>query len=252
VSVAAAGTNRRRLITAAGTYTAAALGILGTLVVFRVLGPREAGQFSIVIGVVQFLSLLIDLTADEALVKYGFRYATQEDWGRFHRAFRVTFAFEATTAIAAGLLIAALSSFAGSIFQDAQGLTVPLLLAAPLPLLQSMESTSSVLLILRGRYDIRGLFLAFGMGLRLAGLAAGAQHGVTGAILGLLITQLVTTASRSPASCSRARSTPGSTPSAPGSRRSRSASSATRPPSASSGARRRRSTRLPCSRRRCA
>jgi O-antigen/teichoic acid export membrane protein len=74
-----AGRNRRRVTTAVGVYTSAALGILGTLIVFRVLGPRDAGRFSIVIGVVQFLSLLIELTADEALVKFGFRYAERGD-----------------------------------------------------------------------------------------------------------------------------------------------------------------------------
>ena len=90
------------------------------------LGPRDAGRFSIVIGVVQFLSLLIELTADEALVKYGFRYAEREDWGRFHRAVRATFAFEAATSIAAGFLIAGLAPFAGTVFSDAKGLTAAL------------------------------------------------------------------------------------------------------------------------------
>ncbi len=75
------------------------------------------------------------------------------------------------------------------------GLTAALIVAAPIPFLQSTESMASVPLILRGRYDIRGLFLAYGMALRLIGLAAGAPYGVTAAVLGLLIAQLVTTAS---------------------------------------------------------
>ena len=50
---------------AAGVYASAALGILGTLIVFRVLGPTDAGRFSIVVGAVQFLSLLIELTSDD-------------------------------------------------------------------------------------------------------------------------------------------------------------------------------------------
>ncbi len=190
-----AGRTRRRLTTGVGVYASAALGILGTLIVFRVLGPRDAGRFSIVIGVVQFLSLLIELTADEALVKYGFRYAQQEDWGRFHRAVRATFTFELATAFGVAVLIVVLAPFAGTIFHDAHGLTGALLLAAPIPLLQTTESMASVLLILRGRYDIRGVFMAYGMALRLVGLALGAPHGVTGAILGLLVAQLVTTAS---------------------------------------------------------
>ena len=187
--------NRRRVTTAVGVYVSAGLGILGTLVAFRVLGPRDAGRFSIVIGVVQFLSLLIELTADEALVKFGFRYATQGDWGRFHRVVRATFAFEAATSIAAGFLIAGFAPFAGTVFGDAKGLTAALIIAAPIPWLQSTESMASVPLILRGRYDIRGLFLAYGMALRLIGLVLGAPHGVTAAVLGLLVAQVITTAS---------------------------------------------------------
>jgi O-antigen/teichoic acid export membrane protein len=58
-----------------------------------------------------------------------------------------------------------------------------------------MESMGAQLLILRGRYDVRGLFLSYSMGLRLAGLAIGAQSGVTAAVLGMLAAQTVTTAS---------------------------------------------------------
>jgi O-antigen/teichoic acid export membrane protein len=165
------------------------------VVVFRVLGPTDAGRFAIVIGVVQFLALLIELTSDEALVKFGFRYVAQENWGRFHRVVRVTFTLELATSLLAGGLIVALAPFAGSIFHDAPGLETPLLLAALIPVLQSMESMGAQLLILRGRYDVRGLFLSYSMGLRLIGLALGARSGVTAAVLGMLAAQVVTTAS---------------------------------------------------------
>ena len=198
-------------------------------------------------------------------MKFGFRYSAREDWPRFHRVVRVTFAFEVASSFVAAALIVAFAPFAGSMFGEAGSLTVPLLLAAPLPFLQSMESMGAQLLILRGRYDVRGTFLVYSMGLRLAGLAIGARHGVTATILGLLAAQVVTTASilavgvvglrrfpgrrrdgsartaaRSCASSSRARPTRRSTRSAPGSRRSRSASSGARPTSACSAARRRR------------
>src|SRR5439155_20286469 len=92
-------------------------------------------------------------------------------------------------------IIAGFAPFASSVFHGAPGLTVPLLLAALVPVLQSMESMGAQLLILRGRYDVRSWFLVFGMGLRLAGLALGARHGVTAAVLGFLAAQVVTTAS---------------------------------------------------------
>jgi O-antigen/teichoic acid export membrane protein len=186
---------RRRLATVVGIYASAALGIAGSLVVLRVLGPTGAGRFSIVLGVVQFVALLIELTSDEALVKFGFRYAARENWPRFHRVVRLTFAFELVTSLIAGAIIAAFAPFASSVFNGAAGLTVPLLLAALVPVLQSMESICAQLLILRSRYDIRSAFLVYGMGLRLAGLALGAQSGVTAAVLGYLAAQIATTAS---------------------------------------------------------
>ena len=79
----------RRSATALGIYGSTALGILGSLVVFRVLGPTGSGRFSIVVGAAAFFQLLLELTSDEALVKYGFRYAAREDWGRFHHLFRI-------------------------------------------------------------------------------------------------------------------------------------------------------------------
>jgi O-antigen/teichoic acid export membrane protein len=186
---------RRRVIAALAVYASSALGIAGSLVVFRVLGPTDAGRFAIVIGGVQFLSLLTEITCDEALVKFGFRYSAREDWARFHRLVRVAFAFELTTAMLSAGLIVALAPFASSIFQNAPGLTTPLLIAALVPLLQSMESIGAQILILRGRYDLRSLFLVYSMALRLIGLAIGVQHGVTAAVVGLLAAQIVTTLS---------------------------------------------------------
>jgi O-antigen/teichoic acid export membrane protein len=162
--------------------------------VFRVLGPTDAGRYSIVIAIADFLATLLWLTSDEALVKYGFRYAAREDWGRFHRLVRLTFRYELLAALAAGLLIAALAPFVGSIFNGAEGLEEAMLIAALLPALQALDSIGAATVILRGRYDLRGLLLTLSMGLRLVGVAIGAQFGVTAAIAGLVAAQAVTSA----------------------------------------------------------
>jgi O-antigen/teichoic acid export membrane protein len=186
---------RRRSGAAIGIYASAGLGIAGSLVVFRVLGPTDAGRFSIVIGAVSFFSLLVDLTSDEALVKYGFRYAAQDDWGRFHQVVRLTFSFEFAAALLAAALVAGLAPFAGSIFNGGGGLLTPMLIGALLPPLQAIESMGAAALTLRSRYDIRGAFLTVSMALRLVGLAIGTHFGVTQAVLGVLVAQLITTAS---------------------------------------------------------
>ena len=72
---------------------------------------------------------------------------------------------------------------------------MPLLVAAFLPPLQALESIAAASLILAGRYDLRGTWLTFSMGLRLAGVAVGAQFGVTGAVIGVVAGQVVTTIS---------------------------------------------------------
>jgi len=176
-----------------GIYGSTALGIAGTIVLFRVLGPAQAGRFMIVWGVVDFLGLVFKMTSDEALVKYGFRYAAAEDWPRFHRLVRVTFAFETGCSTLAGGIVAGIAPFADSIFRHGTGLLVPMLLASLVLPLAAVESIGGTLLILRGRYDIRGALLSFAMGLRLIGFVIGTQHGVTGAVVGLVAAQAVST-----------------------------------------------------------
>jgi len=71
---------------------------------------------------------------------------------------------------------------------------VPMLLAASIPLLQAPEGVAAGALILRGRYDVRGAFLALSMALRLTGVGVGCLWGVTGGIVGLVVAQVVATA----------------------------------------------------------
>jgi O-antigen/teichoic acid export membrane protein len=130
-----------------------------------------------------------DLTVEEALVKYGFRYSAREDWGRFTRLFSSALRFKV-----AGALIGALGLVVFSQIAPAR-LEVPLLIAAGIPLGQSLEGLAGSMLYLRGRYDVRSLLLAWSMILRLGGIAIGARFGVAEAIAGVLAAQVVSTAS---------------------------------------------------------
>ena len=80
-----AGARSRRL----GVYTATGLGFATSIVATRVLGPSDYARYATVMAAVGFFQLLLDLTIDEALIKYGFRYTTTEDWGRLRRLFRI-------------------------------------------------------------------------------------------------------------------------------------------------------------------
>src|SRR5215831_13050448 len=92
----------RRSATAIGTYAAAGLGFLTTVVATRELGLHDYGKFAAVIAATTFFQVLLDLTIEEALVKFGFRYVEGRQWGRLRRLFEVAVGFK----LAGGLLAA--------------------------------------------------------------------------------------------------------------------------------------------------
>ncbi len=69
--------------------------------------------------------------------------------------------------------------FADAIFGQPD-LTVPLAVAAFIPLAQAPEGIAGASMIVAGRYDLRAIFGGLAMALRLVGLAIGVQYGVTG------------------------------------------------------------------------
>ena len=182
---------RRRVATALGSYGSTAFGIIGTVVAARILGSDDFGRMTLVIGTVALFQLLLDLTSEEALVKYGFRFAEREDWGRFRRLLVAALTVKTLSAIVAGGLIVAFAPLADRIF-DAE-LTVPLLIASVLPLLYAFEGTAAAMLVLRGRYDVRTWLLALSTGVRLLAIVIGAPHGVTATIAALVVGQVFST-----------------------------------------------------------
>jgi O-antigen/teichoic acid export membrane protein len=182
----------RRSATALGTYASTAFGIVGTVVATRLLGRDDFGRLTEILATAAFFQLLLELTSDEALVKYGFRYSERGDWGRFRRLLRLTFTFEVGAAVVAGGLIAAIAPFAEDIFRGAHGLTVPMLVAAALPVLTAFESLGAAVLLLRSRYDVRAAFLTFGTAARLLAIVLGARHGVTTTVVALVAAQALT------------------------------------------------------------
>jgi len=184
---------RRRAGAAAGTYASIVLGFLGTIVAARVFTTEVLGLFTLVIASAGFFQTLLDLTIEEALIKFGFRYITREDWGRLRRLFRRTFVFKAAGAILAGVALVGLGLGAGTVFHHSE-LRTPLLLSALLPLAQSPEGMAAVPLMLRGRYDVRGGFLAFSMAVRLAAIAVGSHFGLTWTVAAIVLAQVVASA----------------------------------------------------------
>ena len=197
----------RRSVTAAGVYTATALGFATSVVATRILGPGDYARYATVMAAVGFFQLLLDLTIDEALVKYGFRYTTTEDWGRLRRLFEVALQVKVSGGVLGMVALLALAPLSGLLWPH-EHLVVPLVVGAFVPFAQAAEGIAGVALILRGRYDLRGLFYTVAMGLRLLGTGVGAVWGLTPALLGLLAGQVLSTAAISAAGLAAMRRFP--------------------------------------------
>jgi len=182
----------RRSGAAAGIYASAVLGFLGTVVAFHLFSTRTFGLYALVLAATGFFQSLLDLTVEEALIKFGFRYTTREEWGRLRRLFASALAFKLAGGFLAALALLALAPLAHAIFGKS-GLTTPLLVASLLPLVQCTENVGGVAIILHGRYDIRALFLFVSMALRLTAIAIAAPHGLTATVAAIVAAQAVAT-----------------------------------------------------------
>jgi O-antigen/teichoic acid export membrane protein len=182
----------RRSATAAWVYASVVLGILGTVVATRVLGLEDFGLYATALAAVGFFQVLLDLTVEEPLTKFGFRYVVAEEWGKLRRLFVRALQLKAVGGVLAMLVLAALAPIADPVF-GADGLTAAILVGSLLPFVQSTENVGATALLLHGRYDLRGAYQAFAMLLRLIAIAIGAQYGVTETIAAIVVAQAVAT-----------------------------------------------------------
>jgi len=183
---------RRRSVTAAWIYVAVACGILGTIVAARSLGLDGFGVFATALAAVGFFQVLLDLTVEESLTKYGFRYVAAEEWGKLRRLFRQMLVLKLVGGALATLILVAFAPFANEVF-GGDGIEQALLAAALLPLVQSPENVGATALLLHSRYDLRGLYQAGSGGLRLLAIVLAAPSGVTATLVAIVLAQIVST-----------------------------------------------------------
>ena len=121
-------------------------------------GSTSSSVFATALAAVGFFQALLDLTVEESLTKYGFRYVSTQDWGRLRRLFRQMLLLKVVGGVLASLLLVALAPAADMIF-DETGVGSALLAGpALLPLVQSAENVGATALLLRSRYDLRGAY----------------------------------------------------------------------------------------------
>ena len=188
----------RRSAAAAGTYASAALGFGATVVALHVFSTETFGRYALVLAATAFAQSLLDLTVEEALVKFGFRFTTREEWGRLRRLFTSAIAFKLVGGVLATAVLLALAPAANTLLHK-HGLTTPLLIGAFIPLAQCTENVAGVALVLRGRYDLRAFFLFVSMALRFTAIAVAAPHGLSTTVAAMVAAQVVATAAVSSA-----------------------------------------------------
>jgi O-antigen/teichoic acid export membrane protein len=184
---------RRRAATAFGIYGAALVGFLATIVAARELSKSDFARFALVFAATSLLQLFVDLTIDEVVVKYGNRYAAREEWGRFRRLFQIGLAVKMAGGLAGTLAIVGAALLAPHIW-NVSGLRTPLLIASLIPLLQQPEGMAGAVLLVRNRYDLRGLLLFWSMLLRLVAIAIGARHGLNWLFGAIVVAQAISSA----------------------------------------------------------
>lgn len=173
-------------------YVASACLIAGGIVAARVLGLDDFGVFATALVAVGFFQTLLDLTVEESLTKYGFRYVAAENWGRLRRLFRQALLLKLAGGLVATLLLVALAPFADELF-DADDIEQAILAAALLPLVQASENVGATALLLHSRYDLRSIYQAGSSALRLIAIVIGVQFGVVEALLAIVLAQAIST-----------------------------------------------------------
>lgn len=181
---------RRRAATAFGIYGAALVGFLATIVAARELSKHDFARFALVFAVTGLLQLFVDLTIDEVVVKYGNRYAAREDWGRFRRLFEIGLAVKMAGGVAGTLAVVAAAFLAPRIW-TVHGLRAPMLIASLIPLIQQPEGMAGAVLLVRNRYDLRGVLLFWSMLLRLLAIVVSVRHGVLWVFAAIVVAQAV-------------------------------------------------------------
>src|SRR5919197_3739486 len=141
----------RRSAAAAGIYASVVLGFFGTVIAAHAFSTRVLGLYALVLAATGFFQTLLDLTVEEALVKYGFRFQEREDWGRLRRLFARAVQLKVAGGLLAAVFLLALAPAADVLF-GAHELRNAFLIAAVLPLVQAPGTVGGVELILSRRY----------------------------------------------------------------------------------------------------
>jgi O-antigen/teichoic acid export membrane protein len=169
--------------TAVAVYASTALAFVGTVVVARGLGPQVFGEVVLAVAVATLIATMLDLTLEEAVVHHGYRALVGRDTDGLLGLFRASLLVD----LSIGTVVAAcIVTFAGPLADLASaGRLDPGLvrLAALVTLPSAVDSTTSAILQVAGRPDLRGWMMAWANLVRLPAIVLAVQVGSAEAII---------------------------------------------------------------------
>ena len=185
----------RRSATAIGVYVAAVLGFLTTVVATRELGVHDYAQFAAVIAASTFFQQLLDLTIEEALVKFGFRYiGGASAGGGCGACSRSRSASSSSAACSPGSRSCALAPFAKQVWGTGGVVRADADRVADRRSRRRRRTSPPARSSCAAATTSAARSSRVSMGLRLIGLAIGCRYGVAGAVIGMVVAQVVATA----------------------------------------------------------
>jgi O-antigen/teichoic acid export membrane protein len=169
--------------TAIAVYIATLLAFVGTVVVARGLGPRVFGEVVLAVAVATLVATLLDLTLEEAVVHHGYRALVRGDTPGLLGLFRASLLLDLAIGLAVAgcvvLLAAPLADLASAGRLDPSLVRLAALVTLP----STMDSTTSAVLQVAGRPDLRGWLMAWANLARLAGVLLAVRIGTAEAII---------------------------------------------------------------------
>jgi O-antigen/teichoic acid export membrane protein len=95
---------------------------------------------------------------------------------------------------AAGTLAVVVAALLAPYIWNVHGLRAPMLVASLIPLIQQPEGMAGAVLLVRNRYDLRGMLLFWSMLLRFVAIVIGAQRGLLWLFAAIVVAQAVSSA----------------------------------------------------------
>jgi O-antigen/teichoic acid export membrane protein len=175
---------RRAGKTSVASWGATVLGLLGTVVAARALGPEDYGETALAIATATFVALFLDLALEEGVVHHGFRAIARGDTGALRSLLRTAFLFDLGVGV---VLAAVLVGAAGPLADVASGGKLDpglVQIAALMTLATTVDGTTGAVLLLAGRPDLRAWVMAGTNLVRLLALLGAVQLGGPAPVVG--------------------------------------------------------------------